>query len=178
MDPLWNNIFRKRHDEDSLANFLNNLPMFSELNGRELAVLEKIVHLRNYDPFETVFEENDPGTGMYMIRSGTVNIFIKTPQGDEEELATLGPGDFFGETTLTAPAPRSASARTTEKTELVGLFRADLLDLVERQPTLTSRVLIGLTRIVSERLQTASMEIRNLNRQLGQDLTAAETVET
>ncbi len=177
MDPLWNNIFRKKHDEDSLAYFLNNLPMFAELNGRELNVLEKMVHVRNYGVSEVVFEEGDPGTGMYMIRSGGVSILAKNQQGTDDELALLGPGDFFGETTLTAPAPRSASARTTEQTELIGLFRADLLELIERQPTLTSRILIGLTRIVSERLQTASQEIRNLNKLIGEQL-PTEIVET
>jgi CRP-like cAMP-binding protein len=177
MDPLWNNIFRKKHDEDSLAYFLNNLPMFAELNGRELNVLEKMVHVRNYGVSEVVFEEGDPGTGMYMIRSGGVSILAKNQQGTDDELALLGPGDFFGETTLTAPAPRSATARTTEQTELIGLFRADLLELVERQPTLTSRILIGLTRIVSERLQTASQEIRNLNKLIGEQL-PTEIVET
>ena len=177
MDPLWNNIFRKKHDEDSLAYFLNNLPMFAELNGRELNVLEKMVHVRNYGISEVVFEEGDPGTGMYMIRNGSVSILAKNQQGTEDELALLGPGDFFGETTLTAPAPRSATARTTEQTELIGLFRADLLELIERQPTLTSRILIGLTRIVSERLQTASQEIRNLNKLIGEQL-PTEIVET
>ncbi len=177
MDPLWNNIFRKKHDENSLAYFLNNLPMFSELNGRELNLLEKMVHVRNYRPSETVFEEGDPGTGMYMIRSGSVGIFIKNLQGEDEELATLGPGDFFGETTLTAPAPRTATARTHEQTELVGLFRADLLEMVERYPTMISRILIGLTRIISERLQTASMEIRTLKSRLDEQL-PTETVET
>ena len=177
MDPLWNNIFRKKHDEDSLAYFLNSLPMFSELNGRELNLLEKMVHQRNYNTLEVVFEEGDPGTGMYMIRNGGVKISAKNQQGDEEELAVLGPGDFFGETTLTAPAPRSATARTTEKTELIGLFRADLLEMVERQPTLTSRILIGLTRIVSERLQTASLEIRSLKRRQSEQLPTG-TIET
>ena len=61
---------------------------------------------------------------MYMIRSGMVNIYASSQSGVEEELARLGPGDFFGETTLTAPAPRTASARTLENTELVGLFSA------------------------------------------------------
>lgn len=136
-----------------------------------------MVHVRNYRASEIVFEEGDPGTGMYMIRSGGVSILVKNQQGAEDELALLGPGDFFGETTLTAPAPRSASARTTEPSELIGLFRADLLEMVERQPTLTSRVLIGLTRIVSERLQTASQEIRSLNKLLGEQL-PTETVET
>lgn len=177
MDPLWNNIFRKKLAEDSLAYFLGSLPMFSDLNGREIRQLERMVHVRNYREMETIFEEGDPGTGMYMIRTGAVSISVEKSNGEEEELATLGPGDFFGETTLTAPAPRTATATTTEKSELIGLFRADLSQLVERRPAMTSRILMGLTRIISERLQTASMEIRTLKSSRHGSV-PTETVET
>ena len=112
MDPLWNNIFRKKLDEESLAYFLKHLPIFSELSPRALKTLEDLVHVRSYKSHETIFEENDPGSGMYMIRSGMVKIYAKDQNGKEDELACLTTGDFFGETTLTAPAPRSAFART------------------------------------------------------------------
>ena len=177
MDPLWTNIFHKKLDEESLAYFLKHLPIFSELSPRSLAILEDIVHVRNYKANETVFEESDPGSGMYMIRSGVVKIYVKDQNGEEDELARLIPGDFFGETTLTAPAPRTASARTLEKTELVGLFRADILELAERHPAISNSIFLGLTRVVSERLQAASLEIRRLQRQLGEDI-SPENVET
>ena len=177
MDPLWTNIFHKKLDEESLAHFLKHLSIFSELSPRSLATLENIVHMRSYKTNETVFEENDPGSGMYMIRSGMVKIFARDQNGVEEELARLGPGDFFGETTLTAPAPRTASARTLENTQLVGLFRADILELAERKPAISSSIFLGLTRVVSERLQAASLEIRRLQNQLG-EVISPENVET
>ncbi len=176
MDPLWNNIFRKKLDEDSLAYFLKHLPIFLELSPRALSILEAAVHIRNYNANETIFEEGDPGSGMYMIRSGMVKIYAKGQNGTENELARLNPGDFFGETTLTAPAPRSASARTTETTELVGLFRADLLELAERHPAVSSSILLGLTKVVSERLQASSLEIRRLQNQTGEHI-SPENVE-
>jgi CRP-like cAMP-binding protein len=162
MDPLWQSIFRRKLDGDSLAFFLRHLPIFAELSPRSLARLEDAVHQRSYKSHEIVFEEGDPGSGMYMIREGAVSIYTSDDGGNEEELARLGPGDFFGETTLTAPAPRSAGARTLEPTELVGLFRADLLELAEKRPAVANDILFGLTRIVSERLQAASLEIRRL----------------
>lgn len=177
MDPLWNNIFRKKHDEESLAYFLKNLAIFSELSPRALSSLEKLVHIRNYKAHEIIFEEGDPGSGMYMIRSGSVQIFALDQHAAEDELARLTPGDFFGETTLTAPAPRSASARTMEATELVGLFRADILELAERKPAVSSSILLGLTRVVSERLQAASLEIRRLRNQSGEHI-SPENIET
>jgi CRP/FNR family cyclic AMP-dependent transcriptional regulator len=177
MDPLWNNIFRKKLDEESLAYFLKHLPIFSELSPRALSNLEDLVHVRNYKAHETIFEEGDPGSGMYMIRSGAVQIYIRDKSGAEDELARLAAGDFFGETTLTAPAPRSASARTVEATELVGLFRADILELAERRPSISSSILLGLTRVVSERLQAASQEIRRLRSQAGEHI-SPENIET
>ncbi|MDH3998102.1 MAG: cyclic nucleotide-binding domain-containing protein [Desulfuromonadales bacterium] len=177
MDPLWNNIFKKGPEEDSLAFFLKHLPIFSELSPKALRILENVVHLRNYKANEIIFEEGDPGSGMYMVRSGSVKIFSRSINGSEDELANLTTGDFFGETTLTAPAPRSASARTLDGTELVGLFRADLLELAERYPAVSSSILLGMTRVVSEKLQAASLEIRRLQHQTGQHI-APENVET
>ncbi len=160
MNPLWSNIFRR--EEESLAWFLGTVPVFAELKGRELGYLESLVHIRRYAAGEVVFEEGDPGSGMYVIRSGGVRIFLREAGGRETDLALLGPGDFFGETTLTAPAARTASVRTLESTELVGLFRADLLETAQKHPMVACKVLMGVTRIISERLQAAGQEIRRL----------------
>jgi CRP-like cAMP-binding protein len=177
VDPIWSNIFRKNPEKDSLAYFLGQLPMFSQLTAKDITFLENLVHLRNYRGREIIFEEGDPGSGMYMIRTGSVVIFYRNSQGKEEELARLGPGDFFGETTLTAPAQRSACARTTEATELVGLFRSDLFEAAEENPRSASHLLFGLTRVISERLQAASLEMRRL-RNLADDRSPQETIET
>src|SRR5690606_30942935 len=99
---------------------------------------------------------------MYVIRSGAVQVFTRETDGLENEIALLGPGDFFGETTLTAPTTRTASVRALEKTELIGLFRADLLETTQKKPAVAARILFGVTRIVSERLQAAGQEIRRL----------------
>jgi len=162
VNPLWSNIFRKKSEEDSLAHFLRNLAVFADLGRRELNFIETLVHSRRYAPAEIVFEEGDPGSGMYAIRSGRVSIFVRTPDGQKEQLALLGPGDFFGESTLMAPAQRTASARTLEPTELIGLFRADLLEANQKHPAITNAILIGLARTLSERLQAAEIAIRKL----------------
>ncbi len=164
MNPLWSNIFRKKTEEDSLAHFLRTLAVFADLGRRELNFIETLVHPRHYAPAETLFEEGDPGTGMYAIRSGRVSIFVRKPDGQKEQLALLGPGDFFGESTLLAPARRTASARTLENTELIGLFRADLLEATQKHPAVTNTILIGLARTLSERLQAAEIELRQLRK--------------
>jgi len=162
VNPFWSNIFHKKSEADSLISFLRSLAIFADLGRREMNFIASLVHARRYAPAETVFETGDPGTGMYAIRSGRVAIFIRHPDGHKEQLAVLGPGDFFGEATLLAPARRTASARTLEDTELVGLFRADLLEATKKHPNVTNAILISLARILSERMQAAEMEIRQL----------------
>ena len=177
MNPLWSNIFRSKLEEESLAYFLGTVPIFADLGKRERILLESLVHIRTYKQNEIVFEEGDPGSGMYIIRSGRVQDFSKAGDGQEVEITRLLSGDFFGETTLTAPANRTASVRAVEPTELLGLFRADVLELAKKQPAIACKILMGVTRVISERLQAASLEIRRLKGRQGEH-SSADTIET
>lgn len=163
MDPFWSNIFRKPGYEGTLAYFLGTVPIFSELGRRDLAFLETLVHVRHYRADETVFAEGDIGSGMYIIRSGGVRIEMKDEQGTNRVQAELESGDFFGEIALTTPQERIATATATEQTVLVGLFRADVLDAVRKNPAIASKIILGLTKVLSERLQLAGLRLREIN---------------
>lgn len=165
MNPFWHNIFRRNQYEQTLAYFLGTLPAFKDLDKSELSFLENIVHLRNYQADEMVFSEGDIGSGMYAIRSGQVQIYARDEQGGETEQASLKTGDFFGEVALTASRPRCASARTTEPTALVGLFRSDMLEAVRRHPVPAAKILLGLNRVISDRLLQCSIQLEQLKKQ-------------
>lgn len=165
MDSLWNNIFRLNADEESLAGFLEKIPLFSELNQGDFKKLEKLLHLRSYSANETIFEKGDPGTGMFIIRSGKVVIFNRDQHEAEQEMAILEAGDIFGKTTLASPAPRNFSARTTAATELLGLFRSDLLETTTKHPEMACRILLGLAKVISEQLQRATIQLTTLQQQ-------------
>ncbi len=165
VNPFWSNIFRDTGYKQTLAYFLSSMPMFKNLEKRELEFLENIVHVRNYEAGETVFNEGDIGSGMYTIRSGQVQVYKLDDQGHEVDQAILGPGDFFGEIALTASRPRCASARATETTVLVGLFRTDLLDAVRRHPAPAAKIMLGMNRVVSDRLLQCSLQLEELKKQ-------------
>jgi CRP-like cAMP-binding protein len=165
VNPFWSNIFRSSGYEETLAYFLGTVPIFSKLKKRELNFLESIVHVRNYKADEIVFEEGDIGSGMYSIRSGQVRIYTRDDQGRENEQAVLEAGDFFGEVALTASRPRIASARTTESTVLIGLFRSDMLEAIRKHPAVSAKILLGLTRVISDRLHQSHLQIHELERQ-------------
>src|SRR5262245_30021333 len=99
-DGIWSNIFRLSTRKESLAEILQNIPLFQELNTKELKILERLVHIRTYQPGESVFVETEPGAGMYIIRSGRVDIVLNNKNESALILAELEPGDFFGEMAL------------------------------------------------------------------------------
>ena len=76
-DGIWGNIFRLGQRKESLAEILQTIPLFRDLSPKELRVLERVVHIRTYQEGESVFVETEPGAGMYVIRSGRVDIVLK-----------------------------------------------------------------------------------------------------
>ena len=121
------------------------------------------MHLRRFRPGEEVFREGEPGVGMYIIRSGGVDIFQRGEDGSEQHLAHLETGDFFGELALLDEAPRSATARATESTELWGIFRPDLMDLIQRDPRLGLKIVLPLARLVGERLRRTNELLKRVS---------------
>jgi len=159
--PLWKNIFRAANHEAALAKFLEKIPMFSELSERERHYLADFIHVRHYEAGETIFSEGDVGSGLYVIRSGLVRMSVEPVDGGSVELARLEAGDFFGETALCEATTRLATAVAAEACELLGLFRSDLLQLIQNRPALSNKILYGLNQVLSRRIQA----MENLHRE-------------
>lgn len=161
---LWENYFRPREKDDIFA-LLKRLPIFESLSQRQLRLVERILHRRNYLEGEKVFQEGDSGSAMYIIESGEV---VMHAGKSEQEIARLHDGDFFGEISLLVDQPRSATARTVRDTKLIAFSQPDLLSLLETQPRLGIVVVMQLARILAERLQHATVDNRVLHDRLAE----------
>jgi len=159
MSGFWSNIFSRSDSEASTVELLGAVPVFSDLNKRELAVVEKILYRRTYAPGENVFNQGDPGVGMYIIAEGDVQI---RSQPDDRVLTTLSAGAFFGEVSLLNEVPRTATATAHTACVLWGFFRPELMDLIERRPRLGVKILLPLAQIAGRRLVAVDVELREL----------------
>lgn len=159
MASLWDNIFRPRPRTSKHA-LLRRVPMFADLDRRELIEVEKILYRRTYEAGEVIFRQDDPGVGMYVIERGRVEV-VHEPTG--RRLAELGDGDFFGEIALLNETPRSARVTAIEPTTLHGLFQPELYDLFERLPRLGVKLLQSLAQMVGTRLLRADDELNDLH---------------
>jgi CRP/FNR family cyclic AMP-dependent transcriptional regulator len=151
-----------RGEEGNIIPVLRTVPLFEGLDFRDLKKIELIVHERTFMPDEVVFHERQPGTGMYIIKKGLIKL-TKTANGEKTKIAELGEGEFFGEMSLLEDYPRSAQATAAVKTELLGVFRPDLFDLIERNPKLGSKILLKLSQRLANRLRkTTEMKLKEV----------------
>jgi CRP-like cAMP-binding protein len=161
-DGIWGNIFRFERRKESLVEILHNIPLFRDLSPKELRILEKAVHIRTYNPEETVFVETEPGAGMYVVRTGQVNIVLQHRSDNPILLAELEAGDFFGEMALLGDTSRSATAVAFTRVEPIGFFHPDLLEIIKLHPQTGAKISLGLAKTLADRLRFTNSQLRDI----------------
>lgn len=82
---------------------------------------------------ENIFEEGAPSDGfLYFILNGNITVSKRTPQGDDEVIRWLGPGDFFGELALIQSFPRSATVTAVSETVKLGKIDKDIFNKIAK----------------------------------------------
>jgi MFS family permease len=117
-------------DEESVdrtreIELLRAMPMFAPLSAPVLEGLaSRLAHIQAAAG-ETIVRQGDIGDRFYVVASGEVAVSV-----DEQQLATQGPGDHFGEIALLRDVPRTATVTAKTDTELFALERDDFVAAV------------------------------------------------
>lgn len=125
---------------------LSAMPLFRGLDDDALASIARGLRTRRFRRGEVIFHLGDPGDALFIVASGAVKITLPSETGDEAILATLRPGDFFGELALLDGAPRSATAAALEPTETLVLPRNRFRELIATEPVIRDALLASLAR--------------------------------
>lgn len=119
---------------------------------------------------EVLFKAGDPGEHMFIIQTGKVEIYIKTPNGDKS-LAFFGPGDFLGEMAIIEKAPRSAFARAAEDTRLIMLDERTFDLHVQANPAIVRKILKNMSaRLRDTNRQLQNLLIKDINRRIANQI--------
>jgi len=137
--------------------------LFSGMLAAELQALEQTAQLKAYKSGRNIFQEGDPGDGLYIIVEGKVQITCLIGQDQRRVLSRLQPGDFFGEMAVLDNQPRSATATAEMDTQVYFILRDDLLKILARSPGLA-------VSLVKE----FSLRMRDFNYQYTQEVLQAE----
>jgi CRP/FNR family cyclic AMP-dependent transcriptional regulator len=154
---LWQTLERWKRSSPELdrIQFLKTVPFFNELSHRQLKTVLDIVFERNYETNELIFEEGQPGAALFLILDGKVAVEMRR-ENHTTTLATLEKGAFFGEMALLNEAPRSANARSLERTYTLALYRNDLSRLIQRDPQTACQIYRALASMVGDRLRSTN----------------------
>ena len=140
---------------------LRAIPLFRELNRRELQAVVQLLKIRKYSTGDVVFEQGAPGDGVYVVLKGCVEVIQKDGEDGEKLLLSQSEsGSFFGETALLEDVPRTAAAVAVADTRLALFPRDALHELAEQRPHLGVKVAIQLSRIVAERLRQTNHSLQ------------------
>ena len=124
---------------------LQRVKLFADMDRRQAEQIARLLKLRPFAKGETVIMEGSGGAAFFLIESGEATVSKKGIQ-----VATLGPGDCFGELALIDGGPRSATV--TAATDLVcyGLTFWEFRPLIERNSGIAWKLLQALAKRLRE----------------------------
>jgi CRP-like cAMP-binding protein len=155
--------------------FLERTPVFGALGRPALELIAEHLQRRLLPASSLVVAEGEGAREMYVVERGSVEVRVHRDPDDEDDLvvATLGPGDCFGEMSLLDVQPRSASVRTVGEASLLVLRYRDLLEIRRRDPEAFLLLVLNLAREVSRRLRASERHLVDVLRRLPDGAVAA-----
>jgi signal transduction histidine kinase len=138
----------------SLQEFVRRLPFFADLTTDDIAQLCRASRRVHAAPGETVIEEGAPGDSLYIVLSGELEI-TKREGGRNVVLASRKAGEAVGEMSLLERAPRSATARAVQPSELMEISPESFRRVLEGNPSTAMTVL----RTVAGRLRSTEASL-------------------
>jgi CRP/FNR family cyclic AMP-dependent transcriptional regulator len=113
---------------------LKEVKLFELMDDSELGALCGLLETSHFDKGETIFAAGDAGDTVYIVRSGSIQVYIENYEGQKIILRENSKGDVFGDISLLDGGPRTATAVAVEDSDTMSLDRDQLLALISKFP--------------------------------------------
>ena len=138
-------------DVENVLPILSQIAILGGLDDAQLYTVFRLLELEHYKKGEFVFRQGDAPSHIRIIRSGRVRI-VENVDGTPLELFEFQTGDCFGETSVMAIYPHTASALALEDTELLAIPRDKLFQLYDTDSKLFGMLMMNIAREACRRL--------------------------
>jgi CRP/FNR family transcriptional regulator, cyclic AMP receptor protein len=126
---------------EGAADLLKRVPLFSDLDRKELERVAASMKERTFSAGETVTSEGSSGVGFFVIESGSAKVTV-----GGADRRTLGAGDYFGEVALLNESARTATITAESDLKCYGLTSWEFRPLVETQPSIAWKLLQAMSK--------------------------------
>lgn len=140
------------NDAQILTQVLSKVSLFDNMRREEKLSLLKLMNKMTFQKGHYIFREDDMGTALYILASGTVEVRKQAGPSKSITLATLSPGATFGEIGLVRDHRRTASVYACEECMILITEASSLLNV----PDISSKLYKNLCRLLADRLVNAN----------------------
>src|SRR5438270_2565237 len=120
---------------------LRRVPLFAGLDRKELEMLGKLIKEQSYAVGSTIVKAGAGGHGLYIIKEGNVAVIR-----DGQKVASMGPGQFFGEISVLDGGPRTADVRADTDTVCLTLIYWEVKRLLMDNASIRYKMVLELVK--------------------------------
>ena len=169
-------------EQSGTVELLRSVPLFADLEEGELERFSHVAVPRSFPAGTRVFHEGDSSDACYIVSEGSFRVTREHSDGRAITLATLGPGEIFGELAMLDGDRRSASAESITDGTLLALPANDVRSLLARNPEIALKLVAGLVRrlraanarLSRQSFQTVPSRVAGILLQLSRDSQPAD----
>jgi hypothetical protein len=157
-DAFW-----KALAEASSTPLESSVTLFRDLGESEIQSFAASSTVHTFESGEPIIRAHDSGDEMYALLSGVVDV-VGDDAGSGLVLRSLGPGEVFGEMSLFNRSIRTATVVASTPVTALVITHGTLKKAMQKDPAATSRVLLNLSRVLSQRLDSLTEQWSALRR--------------
>jgi CRP/FNR family cyclic AMP-dependent transcriptional regulator len=140
---------------------LQKAPLFREFSETGLKIFAAIALEKSIPAGASLFAENMVGESLFVVKSGTVKITHRTPDG-ERELGAVGPGEHVGELALLSRSVRLVSAVAATPCEVIEITQRDFVRLQPQKPQACLKLALAIAHDLVQRVSESRDALREL----------------
>lgn len=152
---------QERARTDGLLSLMRNVDILAPLSTAELEQLVARAGVETFAAGEMPIRQGDAGDSFYIIKGGTVDVVVESTPGQSAVVATLGPGQFFGEMSLLTGAPRTSNIHVRADAEFIVIDKESFGRVLVQNPSIAQT----LSQILAERQLGLDAELQRLGSQ-------------
>ena len=149
---------------DVLSLELTKMPLFSELDEEEFKTAASALKTIYAKKNEHIFKEGDTGKEMFILYSGALSAYGSQSDGTQRWLFDIQQGNFFGEMSIIAHEPRSATITATADSTVMMLSSVDFFRIISEYPSIGCKLLRAIIAVQNQWLKETSKTFSDLMR--------------
>jgi len=125
---------------------IGEVPIFGLLDDEEREALAQMMDCRDFKEGEIIFHYGDSGGEIFILRNGSIELFIESMEGEKIVVSENEKGDVIGELSFLDGGARTATALAREATQTLVMHRDRLLEFIDKHPHAAMDLLTAVGR--------------------------------